>query len=172
MNDPRLDETHLDSPRRECYVRTRDEVLGSMGPTTGDVEEAFRARQLPFGFVPAPARYALRDVRTGRLYLLRVGVNTVGRHADNDIVLPGIPISRRHCVVLVRATGGCEVRDTASRNGVRIGHRQVAVTALAAGDILRVCDYKFMLLAEPTDGPTAGVSGAGETGSCGDAGTG
>lgn len=166
MDDPRLDETHLETPRRERYVGARDEVLGSMGPTTGDVERTFRARRLPFGYVPAPAAFALRDVRAGRLHLLRVGINTVGRSRTNDIVLTDHCVSRRHCVILVHASGRCELQDTASLNGVRLDHEPVVQAELVPGDILRVCDYKFMLLAEPTRASAAPLEGGHDTGGC------
>jgi pSer/pThr/pTyr-binding forkhead associated (FHA) protein len=138
-----------------------------MGQATGDVEEAFHTRKLPFGFVPDPANYALRDMRSGRLHLLRVGINTIGRHPDNDIVLPESPVSRRHCVIVVHATGGCEVQDTASLNGVRFGHKPIPRAKLVPGDILRLCDYKFMLLAEPVGGSAEAQSRANETGDLG-----
>jgi hypothetical protein len=147
MDDPRLNDGHLSSPRREQYLHARDKLFSSIGQTTGDVEKAIQAQRLPFGFVPQPAQYALRDMRCGRLHLMRVGINTIGRHEDNDIVLAANPISRRHCVIVIHASGRVEVRDTASRHGVRLGCQPVGNAEMAPGDILRLCDYKFMLLA-------------------------
>jgi hypothetical protein len=152
MNDPRLDETHLNPLRREQYRFAREGVYGAMGPTTGDVEQEFHANRLPIGHVPGPASYALMNVRSGRMYLLRVGINTIGRYPNNDIVFPEIYVSRRHCVILIHSSGKFEVRDTASRHGIRFGHRPVEQVELAPGDILRVCDYKLLFLAEPSRG--------------------
>jgi hypothetical protein len=164
MDDPRLDETHLHSPRREEYRHAREEVFGAMGSNTGDVEREFHASRLPLGFVPPPAGFALQDMRTGKLHLLRVGINTIGRHPDNDIVLGDIPVSRRHCVILVHASGTCEVRDTASRNGTRRGREPVEQAELRPGDIIRVCDFKFMLRAPPVGEPHTSGGEAPETG--------
>ncbi|MGL6074713.1 MAG: FHA domain-containing protein [Fimbriiglobus sp.] len=116
MSDPRLDETHLDSPRREHYIEAREDVYDAMGPTTGDVEKEFHVRKLPVGFVPSPARFAMRDLTSGQLHMLRVGINTLGRHPQNDIVLEQSSVSRRHCVIVVHASGQVELRDTASRS--------------------------------------------------------
>ncbi|MGL6072599.1 MAG: FHA domain-containing protein [Fimbriiglobus sp.] len=167
MSDPRLDETHLDSPRREHYIEAREDVFDSMGPTTGKIEEEFHFGRWPVGFVPSPARLALRDLSSGRLYMLRVGINTLGRHPQNDIVLEQSSVSRRHCVIVVHASGQVELRDTASRNGVRFRHESVAVVELVAGDILRICDYKLMLLAEVADTGETSENAGQETGEYG-----
>lgn len=149
MNDPRLDERHLPSPRREEYCAARAEVIDAMGPVTGEYERGIQARGLPFGFTPDPATCALRDMKSGRSHFLRIGINTIGRHPDNDLVLHEIWVSRRHCAIVVHATGGCEVRDTASRNGTRVNDRRIEQADLIPGDVLQICGRWFMFLAEP-----------------------
>jgi hypothetical protein len=166
MNDPRLDERHLPSPRREQYCIARAEVVGAMGQATSEYERAIQARGLPFGFTPDPATYALRDMRTGRSHFLRIGINTIGRHPDNDIVLHETWVSRRHCAMVVHATGGCEVRDTASRNGTGVNDRLVEQVDLIPGDMLQICGRWFILQAEPLDGSSIG-SGSQESGQLG-----
>jgi len=151
MDDPRFDESHLHSPRCQQYQQAREEVFAAIGSVTRDLEREFHVLRLPVGFVLQPARYALWDLRQGRLYLLRIGLNTIGRHPDNDIVINDQPVSRRHCVIIVHATGECEVRDTASRNKTRVGDRIVEQAALTPGDILRICDHRFMLIAQETN---------------------
>jgi hypothetical protein len=136
MNDPRLDEGHLDSPRREEYQQARAEMLASMGSATMDVERAILELGWPLKWAGAPDGYALRKVTDGKTYRLRLGVNTIGRSPQNDIVLGNGPISRRHCVILVHATGGCEVHDTASRNGIWVNDRRVDRAPLLPGDSL------------------------------------
>ncbi|MBN9119550.1 MAG: FHA domain-containing protein [Planctomycetes bacterium] len=144
MYDPRLNSVHLCRPRRKQYGAARAEMLDAMGSTTHEVERrVLGCRNAPLD-VPVP--YSLRSVRTGRLYPLRVGINTIGRAPTNDIVLGHHAISRRHCVVLVHATGGCEVHDTASRNGTFVNRQKVSRIALHAGDLLQLCDDVFVVL--------------------------
>lgn len=152
MDDPRLDEFHLPSPRRERYQGARAGMLGCMGGATMDLEDAVRRLRLPFGVPPGPSRHLLQNLRTGHVHPLRLGINTIGRHPDNDIVLLDFPISRRHCVLLIHTSGRCEVHDTASRNGTRIGHQNVTTADLKPGDVLRLCDCKFVYRAPDVAG--------------------
>lgn len=83
------------------------------------------------------------DRQTGREYPLKVGLNTIGRFRNNDVVLEEprdrISVSRRHCVVLVHATGGYELHDVASRNGTYVnGQRLTQPIWLESGDVIRV----------------------------------
>lgn len=159
MDDPRFDESHLHSPRCQQYQQAREEVFAAMGSVTGDNERKLHVLRLSLGFVLESAKYALWDLRHGRLYLLRVGLNTIGRHPNNDIVLNDNPVSRRHCVIIVHATGGCEVHDTASRNKTRVGDQIVEQATLTPGDVLRICDHQLMLVAENRDEAPASEAG-------------
>jgi hypothetical protein len=64
------------------------------------------------------------DLIKRRSARLRVGLNAVGRLPENDIVLARRYVSRRHCVFLVHTDGGCEVHDTASRNGTLVNRNE------------------------------------------------
>ena len=83
---------------------------------------------------------------------LRVGINTIGRFAENDVVLTPNHVSRRHCIVLVHATGGCEVYDTASRNGTWVNRARVGRVDLLPGDVLGLCDQRFLVAWVGPDG--------------------
>jgi pSer/pThr/pTyr-binding forkhead associated (FHA) protein len=76
----------------------------------------------------------------------------VGRFGENDVVLKPRHVSRRHCVVLVHATGGCEVFDTASRNGTYVNRRRVGRSPLLPGDLLHVSGLKFLVTWVGPDG--------------------
>jgi pSer/pThr/pTyr-binding forkhead associated (FHA) protein len=147
------------SARREHFRHARSALLGARGSLTLAGEQAWE----PVGEVEdwhsqAPARpnqvlsgtkYLLVDQRTGRAYPLRVGLNRLGRFADNDLVFEELYISRRHCVILVHARGGCELHDTASRNGTfRNGQRVREPVRLASGDWIRVCDRPLLFVSE------------------------
>jgi hypothetical protein len=174
--DPRFNSCHLEPPRRARYGEARARLLGARGPMTQAAEGAdLGGTALPpplrRGGEPAGEGYALVDLADGRRYPLRVGLVTLGRFPENDIVLPEEYVSRRHCVVLVHATGGCEVHDTASLNGTLVNRERVSRARFEPGDVLRVCDRRFVLTcegywewpAEASAGETAARSEPGST---------
>lgn len=148
--DPRFDGGHLDPLRRALYEHARDDVFAACGPHTREFERLAAAEFVRADgsvHIPTGVPYALLDARSGLYHPLRVGLTAIGRLPENDIVLSDNPISRRHCAVLVHATGGCEIRDTASRNGTWVNGRRVGRVWLVPGDVLRLCDWKFVLAA-------------------------
>jgi hypothetical protein len=85
-----------------------------------------------------------------RDFLLAVGKNTVGRHPDNDVVIPSTLVSRRHCVVLTSPDGGCFIQDLGSRNGVYVdGERIEYPLELKEGDVIYLGDQLLVLLSSP-----------------------
>jgi pSer/pThr/pTyr-binding forkhead associated (FHA) protein len=100
----------------------------------------------PEDLIPGP-KYLLIDDQAGCCYRLETGLNTIGRLPDNDIVLEGSTVSRRHCVILVHAWGTCELHDTASRNGTFVnGQPCRQPIRLASGDEIRVCRRLLLLV--------------------------
>ena len=150
MGDHRLNGSHLNVARRDQYDATVDEMLDDRGPATSEADPLIRPPSHPRQSVrresPTPGgTYTLVSLADGRRHPLRVGINAVGRSPENDLVLRPIYISRRHCVVLVHATTGCEVYDTASRHGIWVNGRRVGRVELRPGDALMLCDQKFLL---------------------------
>lgn len=153
MNDPRLNSVHLDFPRREDFRRAREQLLEGRGMHTVALErqsgllgggshtmlENVRDR------APSNADFWLMDQEG--IYPLKVGVNTIGRLPDNDVVIAGPYVSRRHCAILVHAGDGCELYDIASKNGTFInGLKLAGPTHLASGDEIRMCDRHFVFM--------------------------
>jgi hypothetical protein len=150
MSDPRLNGSHLDVGRHDQYDATVDEMLDGRGPVTSWADPFVRPPSLPRAPVcreapPPGGTYTLVSLADGRRHCLRVGINTIGRFPENDVVLRAGNVSRRHCIVLVHATGGCEVYDTASLNGTWVNHRRVGRVDLLPGEVLMVCDYDFLV---------------------------
>jgi hypothetical protein len=148
--DPRLDGGHLDLTRHGLYDAAVGEVLDDRGPVTAVADPlarppAFPRRPRGRGSPPPGGAYALVGLAGGRWHPLRVGINALGRYPQNDLVLAPVHVSRRHCVVLVHATGGCEVYDTASRNGTRVNGRRVSRADLRPGDVLALAGEKFLV---------------------------
>jgi hypothetical protein len=166
MNDPRLNSMHLGFPRREDFRRAREALLQGRGLHTVALEQNAEGlgRGVSFTMVqnqPDPvlpnSDYWLMDQEG--IYPLKVGVNTIGRLPDNDVVIHGPYVSRRHCAILVHTGDGCELYDIASKNGTYVnGLRLCGPTQLSSGDEIRMCDRQFIFMSkkDPKDQPGHG----------------
>ena len=166
MSDPRLCSVHLDAhPRRAEYRRAREELLAACGQKTlgfdqADLDQlqALHTQKTEGESASAAAGFCLID--QDGIHNLKTGLNTIGRLPDNDIAVADGSVSRRHCAVIVHATSGCEVYDTASKNGTFVnGQRINGLTALKVGDKIRLCDRQFVFTssqapADPDGGNT------------------
>ena len=93
------------------------------------------------------------------VYPLRLGLNTIGRMPDNEVVLEDPYISRRHCAIVVHAGNGVELHDIASKNGTYInGRRLEGPTPLKPGDEIRMCERNLVLICRPGLQPPAGYA--------------
>jgi hypothetical protein len=153
MGDPRLNSLHLEPVRREDYRRAREQMLNSRGCQTlyaerqevSDKQERSPTLVCKDGSLPAGATYYLVDREFQ--YPLKVGVNTLGRSSDNDVIVEDAFVSRRHCAILVHATKGCELHDTASKNGTLLnGNRIMGPVTLKSGDEIRISNQKYVFL--------------------------
>lgn len=163
MPDPRLCSMHLETePRREDFRRAREALLGGCGQQTlaispEQLEElnAQLTQNSEAQLQSAAKTYWIRG--SDGIHSLKTGLNTIGRLPDNDVPVSDGSVSRRHCAIVVHVTRGCEVYDTASKNGTFVnGHRIVGPTALKVGDYIRVCDRQFVFGAgdaPPSDDP-------------------
>jgi hypothetical protein len=161
MSDPRLCSVHLEAlPRRQDYRRAREELLAACGHQTlaADQVQLAQLEALRTGHMDGsavPDRVCLID--QDGLHNLKVGLNTIGRLPDNDIPVPDGSVSRRHCAIVVHASHVCEVYDTASKNGTFVnGQRINGLTALKAGDKIRLCDRQFVFVAGQSDATSDG----------------
>jgi hypothetical protein len=161
--DPRLNSVHLDASRREDFRRAREELLNARGFHTLVAEGSALApakddlRTLnevapPEAPPEAPPSldYCLRDQE--RVYPLKIGLNTIGRAPENDVVVKDAYISRRHCAILIHAGDGGELFDTASKNGTYVnGQKLSGPTPLKPGDEIRICDRQLVFLSGTND---------------------
>ncbi len=67
---------------------------------------------------------------------------TIGRHADNVVVLNDVQASRFHAVI-GRSQGGYIVKDLDSRNGTRLNGQPVKTAKLNEGDVVQVGETQF-----------------------------
>lgn len=160
MTDPRLNSVHLDAPRRQEFRSARDLLLRARGHRTLFSEGQPAAAELDAGLTHGEIRIRQREVaarfylmdQTG-VYPLKVGLNTVGRMPDNDVVLEDAYVSRRHCAVLVHASDTCELHDVASKNGTFLNGRKIdGPTRLNSGDEIRMCNKNLIFVSQAADG--------------------
>jgi hypothetical protein len=172
MGDPRLNSLHLDPTRRQDYRRAREELLKSRGSETiyaerqrdenVDSNNTFIRNQ--GGSAPSTLEYWLVDREY--IYPLKIGLNTMGRSADNDVVVEDLYVSRRHCAILVHHDNNYVLHDTASKNGTFLNGAKISgPTPIKAGDEIRICNRNFVFLTRadasdpPPGSPTRTVAG-------------
>ena len=73
---------------------------------------------------------------------------TVGKAADNDLVLPDDTVSRHHCE-LERTPLGIIVRDLGSTNHTRVGRTAVREAVVESGSTIVVGSVELLLRGEP-----------------------
>ncbi len=79
---------------------------------------------------------------------------TIGRAADNDIVLNDFSVSRRHAY-LRRENGVWVLRDNQSTNGVRVNDRPVPECSVADGDQVTIGTFQLLFREAPDEPPAA-----------------
>jgi pSer/pThr/pTyr-binding forkhead associated (FHA) protein len=172
MSDPRLNSVHLEAPRRLLFRQARDALLAARGWQTIAGEAVNPSESSPSGphtmvvqpdSAPPPGvKFWLIDKNC--LYPLKMGLNTIGRAPENDVVVSDAYVSRRHCAVLVHAGDGCELHDIASKNGTFLNGRKLSgPTPLNIGDEIRMCDCQLVFMTKP-DGAADGGHAHTQTG--------
>jgi pSer/pThr/pTyr-binding forkhead associated (FHA) protein len=83
----------------------------------------------------------------GRQVALKVGLNSIGRLPDNDVVIDDATVSRRHCAIVVHSDLTTEIHDVASKNGTTVNGQKIAgPTRLRDGDEIGLSDRQLTFL--------------------------
>lgn len=93
---------------------------------------------------------------------LRTARLTIGRALDNDLILEGTGVSRRHAQIEQRH-GRYVLRDLGSRHGTQVNGQPVQEVVLRDGDVLSLGGQRlvFRMAPAPTsDAPTAPAAGS------------
>lgn len=155
MSDLWLHSLHLqEQPRRSLFRAARAALQAACGADTlaGQARPPAPADSQPLappaGTPPRPPRPAARFafyLKDGtNVYPLHVGLNTVGRLPDNDIVVRDDCVSRRHCAIVIHSDLRCELHDVASKNGTLLnGHRIPGPSRLQSGDQITLCGRRL-----------------------------
>ncbi len=163
MSDPRFQSLHLEGqPRRDLFRAAREQLRAGVGTNTLAGDLGLLASDQPAGDgptiaiqpgggVPAagPLACFLRDGPD--VHCLHVGVNSVGRLTDNDVVIRDDHVSRRHCAIVVHSDFRCDLHDVASKNGTWLNGRKIAgPTRLHPGDQIILCGRRLtFVMSEP-----------------------
>ncbi|MBO0679153.1 FHA domain-containing protein [Mycolicibacterium sp. S2-37] len=116
------------------------DVRSAAKTTAADTVIAIDQRD-PASIRTTPAR--LRD-GSGTGHLLRGAITSIGRLADNDIVLEDGSVSRHHAVVIDTGTNFV-ISDLRSANGVEVAGQRIRYSVpLADGDKIRICGHEFV----------------------------
>src|SRR5262249_10768290 len=142
--------------RREEFRRARARLLGACGFQTLAIDRERledEGQGHPHTIIERPearpegVKFWLVDKQG--MYPLRAGLNSVGRMPDNDVVVADPSVSRRHCALVVHVSRGCELHDTASKNGTYLNGKRIGgPTRLASGDEIRMCDHTMVFQSE------------------------
>ena len=90
--------------------------------------------------VVSDQRRSLADRSTA---VFSVEGGTIGRSADNDIVLPDKSVSRRHAAITRSSDGGFYLRDLQSQNGTYVDDHRVVEYLLSDGNKIEFGDLRF-----------------------------
>ena len=86
----------------------------------------------------------------GDHFVLSSAVTNIGRHADSDITLDDITVSRRHCEV-TSENSRFVVRDVGSLNGTYVNQKRVDIIELTQGDELQIGKFHLVFLERPDE---------------------
>ncbi|MGC9044012.1 MAG: FHA domain-containing protein [Myxococcota bacterium] len=82
----------------------------------------------------------------GEEYSLDKNIITLGRGADNDIVIRDVSVSRRHAEIS-RDLGQITIRDLGSGNGVVLNDERITEKALSSGDVIKLGNTRIRFVA-------------------------
>lgn len=95
-------------------------------------------------------------------YLLKPGLNSIGRRQDNDILIADEAASRQHAEIQLNdESNTITIRDLGSRNGTYINRRRITENfdfKLNANDVVRIGLYEILvtqLASDPQEEPAA-----------------
>lgn len=86
----------------------------------------------------------------GDHYVLSSPLTNIGRHAESDISLDDITVSRRHCEI-TSENSRFVVRDAGSLNGTYVNQKRVDMIELTQGDELQIGKFHLVFLERPDE---------------------
>jgi hypothetical protein len=158
-----LQSLHLEGqPRRDQFRAARQGLQAACGSMTiaGDLRllSGDDALHAPTAAPGKGGRFTFFLKDGNDVFPLRMGLNSVGRLPDNDVVIRDECVSRRHCAVLVHTDMRCELHDVASKNGTLLNGKKIGgPTRLQSGDQILLCNRRLTF--HVAEAPEAAVAG-------------
>lgn len=156
MSDPRFHSLHLEGQSRRDSFRAARQILqeacGSRtiaGDPPAHLDDArlhASTLALPPGGLANPliSRFTCYLKDGTNVYPLHIGMNSVGRLPDNDVVVRDECVSRRHCAVVIHSDLRCELHDVASKNGTILNGKKIpGPTRIQSGDQITLCNRRL-----------------------------
>ncbi|MBS2030888.1 MAG: FHA domain-containing protein [Deltaproteobacteria bacterium] len=124
-------------------INTQDEEAPPPADATVVFDTRAGARKGPgAGAGPQGKLIVLKGPKQGAEFTLGPGETSIGRNADNTIVIPDISVSRKH-VVLVKQGSGWTLVDQGSGNGTLVNGEKQAEHELQDGDVFVIGDTEI-----------------------------
>jgi hypothetical protein len=163
---------HLEGqPRRDQFRAARQAIQAACGNQTlaGDIRMLFEDEHLQAATLAAPPE-GVHAPSTGRftfylkdgsnVYPLHMGLNSVGRLPDNDVVIRDECVSRRHCAVVIHHDLRCDIHDVASKNGTILNGKKIPnPTKIQSGDQITLCNRRLTFHVSELDPEPAVAAG-------------
>ena len=106
-----------------------------------------RSAQSPVELQPGQGvLVVLRGPNAGSRFLIDQEVTTIGRHAESDVFLDDVTVSRRHAE-LRRERGGFVLRDAGSLNGSYVNRLRAETARLQGGDEIQIGRFRLQFFA-------------------------
>ncbi|MFO0938813.1 MAG: FHA domain-containing protein [Gemmataceae bacterium] len=154
MSDPQFQSIHLENQqtRREQFRIARraleeqcgnQTLAGDLGLLSAGDPGDGPTIDGPIGLAHA---YWLTDGT--HTHQLSIGVNSVGRLPDNQVVIRDEHISRRHFAIVIHSDGRCEIHDIASKNGTVLNGKKInGPTKIKPDDEITICTRRMTFIA-------------------------
>jgi hypothetical protein len=142
-------------PRRDLFRAARQAIQSACGSMTlaGDIrmlDDADRLDAPTLAMPPggpnstAAGRFTFYLKDGANIYPLHLGLNSVGRLPDNDVVIRDECVSRRHCAVVIHHDLRVELHDVASKNGTLLNGKKIpGPTKIQSGDQITLCGRRL-----------------------------
>ena len=111
-----------------------------------------------------PRFVAISGPLEGKTFFMEGDTFIIGRHADCDVRLSAIEISRRHCEIVRTSDDRFQLRDLDSRHGTQVNGRPVQEATLSHSDLVTIGTSAWLFLLDTSSSGDAS-SGDRPTGS-------
>ncbi len=139
--------------RLEHAILLQDPALLAVGPDADHGSGRRNSIVIPVAYIPTLKQTEPADTQ----FSLQDGHLTIGRQADNDVVLQAdMRVSRHHAMIQERESEWV-LRDLRSRNGTLLNGERITDSILRSGDQIEIGDAIFHFIVE--EDPMATIAG-------------